>query len=359
VRTICSIAVVIALFSEAWCAPAAESPQDVLAGHGLREEGGRWILSEERRLTRLFARFDEALREYYSTGKAWRQQIQQVDAVEAELAALNEKYQEIDGQRQRAANPLLQQQLEHQQGIVSQRLGELQLALKKLQSASDSPLYDAARQHAQARSDLAAIAAAQQGTRNRLLTQYETLARLADVELALAEIRASTDQDLRLGLSEAIGESFESASSRAAKALADAELPLVTSGKHVQLVAMLNERPITFLIDEDQPHTLLPLSQSERLGLAATSPAPGHELEWEQLPFGEQELRAARVQVDTLQIGDAMLRGVAIFVAAGEHADLGPRLGIELIDRLALRVDRGHARITVGREPSADQDATE
>lgn len=340
---------------------AAQSPEELLARHGLREEeeSGRWVIAEQRRVARLLARFDEQLREYYRTAKAWRQQIQRVDALEKDIRTYEEKYAEVDRQRQRAGNLLAQQQLAQQQGLLSQRLGDLRLALRRLQNDGDSPLYDAAREHANVRFELTATEAALLDAQRHLEERYEALSANAEIAQSLADLQAETGRAAQLGRADQVRARVEAAESRAAKALAGLEFPLVSGGGHARLGMVVNGRTATFLIDDANPQTLLPLAQAERLGLLAGSARTGENPAWQSLQYGDEELRGMPLEVKAVQVGDVALHDVTVFVTDRKHAGLGPRIGHDLVDRLDLKIDRGRARITIGEPSSADRNAVE
>lgn len=329
-------------------APAEESPREVLQRHGLREENGKWISAEERRLTRLLERVDERLREFHRTSAEWRKQIQRVETLEKEVTSLESQYEQVDQRRILAGSLLAKQQFQELQGRLTQRIGELRLELKRLQSEEESKLYETARQHALARGELTASVVALSAAFSRVATEYASLGNLEDVEQALAALPGPPRAAHTIGSADAYGDQVKRAEKRAAEALAGVEFPLVTRGGTALLSILVNGTPSTFAIDDKQRETLLPIAQAVRLGLFEDIPT-----EWQTIRYGEHELKAVPIVLPSLQVGDATLDKVRAVVTGHEHEELGARLGSDVVDRLGLKIDRDHARILV-RPPSSD-----
>ena len=140
------------------------------------------------------------------------------------------------------------------------------------------------------------------------------MAGLPEVAQALAELRSVAGTGFQLGSIEEFKESVDSLRSKAAKSLLGSEFPLLVSHGHARLGAAINGRPATFLIDQEHPQTLVPLGQAERLGIGygpaetgGESPPASDDVAWEIIEYGDGELRAAAVTLESLQIGDVTL----------------------------------------------------
>jgi predicted aspartyl protease len=182
---------------------------------------------------------------------------------------------------------------------------------------------------------------------------------LTQVARALAELRTANGAEVRLGNANGTQAQVEAATERADKALAGYEFPLMDGGEHPRLGLLVNGQPATFLIDDANPQTVLPLDQAERLGLVTGAEALDDDSAWVALPYREVELRVRPAKLRTIRIGDVTLRDVAVFIIDQSHTDLGPRLGSDLIDQLDLQIDRGRAQIKIGRSSSAERKAVE
>lgn len=329
-------------------AASAEPPEQVLASYALRVEGDTWVLPEHNRLHRLLQRFEGQLRTFHKTEQAWREQIAHIDSLEKQLQQLETRHEESSRLlQQQGGNPLVQQQLQEQQGNLSKRIFELRLALKKRQNVEQSDLYTAARRHAAARAELLATTAAIDEAHHRLTERYESLAGSAAVQQALSDLRAATGGNDVLATAEPQQRDVEGAANLAAKFLATRDLPLLLSGGDVQLDALAAGKPTTFTLDQARPQTLIPLSHAVRLGISI-----GDAPLWQTLPYGDRKLRHCSVRLAALQVGDIVLRDVEVYVTAAEDSDLGLRLGTDVLDRIGLQIDRGRARIEVGNSPA-------
>lgn len=324
-------------------ASAAESPEDRLARFGLRRHGHTWIHAEEQRLVRLLKRCQEQTRKFRTSAQAWNDQIQRTNVLEKQLTKLETQYEENRRLlQQRAGNLVALQQLQEYRGQLSKRLGEIRLLLKRHHSEDESELYETARNHAAQRAELMAISTALRNAYGRLQRRYQSLEQVEEVQRALAELRASTGPRQELGTAAPYGEQAASAWKQASKLLHAPELPLLLSGGHVQVDILVDSAPATFVLDDAHAKTLVPLTQAERLGILQDG-----DVIWRPLPYGERQIRVCSATIKEMRIGSATLQNVHAYVTAAEHADLGARLGSEVLDQVNWKVDRSRAQIVV------------
>ena len=324
-------------------AGAADTAGQVLEGYGLRSDGQTWVLPEHGRLRHLMHRFDAQLRAFHKTQQAWQEQIEQIDALEKQLQQLETGYEESRRLLQKqSGNLIVQQQIQEQRGNLSQRIGELRLALKKRQNEETSDLYKAARRHAAARAELLSTTSAIDETYRRLAERYKSLAASASVRQALRELRTATGLEHALASATSLGPDVEAAVRRAGRALDSGELPLLLSGGEVKVDVLAGGKPTSFAVDEDKPQTLVPLSHAERIGISL-----GDAALWQKVVYGDRTLRLCAARLATLKIGGVTLRDAEVYVSATDGADLGLRLGSDLLDQFKLTIDRGRARIEI------------
>jgi hypothetical protein len=331
------------------CALAADSPEQVLARHSLKQVNGLWQIAFVSRIAERAQAAERLERRASELRKHIDKILDHNERMSAQLAVLSAEQKRLrelrevakDGSSERKA---LDEQIK-QHGTAIDQLKKAIVPEDKL--GATMPLKGLVMELVGVRAELAFHLLAARRRIAELPTQYASLQANRDVSTALAALEPPGQlAPLRSFASESRG------LDRIEKQVFTSELPLFREDKRWRITGIANaELPLTFSLYQRNDVTIITQSMAESLGLEVPKKASRDR----QLADGPS-VKVTPVKLASLRFGQHVLQDVEVFVLAPEHENLGARISHSAFRGLRVRIIP--ERLLLLLEPGESRDAS-
>jgi len=327
---------------------AADTPEQILAAHGLKNSNGVWyalgdfeipdrvqtIERLERRLHDLRKQRDWLLEQ----NESMKAQLDKLTAAQKPLREARDGTKSGSPQRKR-----LDEEIKKQTAAIEQ-LKKSIVSPDKL--GATMPLKGVVMDLVAVRSDLAFHLLAIQRQIEELPAAYENLRKNAAVTAALASLQSPG----QLAPSKAYANELRTLTRIERLVFTDA-LPVYREKKQLRIMALANEElPITFSLYETSEPTVITHNMAESLGLALDARAR-RVLKLD----GKRDVKIYPAKLATLRLGRHLFKDLDVVVLPPEHENLGARIALTSLQGVRARVVAERLQLRLERVDENDE----
>ena len=318
---------------------AGDSPEQVLADHGLKPSGNLWYAASDQRITDRVQMAERLERRVVELRKHVDRMLDQNELMKSDLANRTavQKLRREARNRLKEGSPerkRLDDEIKNQDSAIEELKKHI-VPADKLGAAV--PLKPAVMELVGARSELAFHLLS---ARRRIGQLPELYAGLRKNDRVLAAL-ASLEPPGQLGDARAFANETRSLE-RMESLIFTGELPFYREDKRMRVTGIANEElPITFTFYESSEPTVITHSMAESLGLEiAGKPRKERRID-------DRQVKVTPVQLNSLRLGEHVLRDVDALVLAPDHENLGARIGLPAMKGLRVRVIPERLRVQI------------
>jgi hypothetical protein len=331
------------------CAQAGDSPEQVLARHGLKQVNGVWQIAGVQRITERVQLAERLERRASELRKRIDDMLDHNERMNVQLAAHTTAQKLLRDRREATKDgsperKRFDEQI-NQHGTAIDQLKKAIVPDDKL--GGTMPLKGMVMELVGVRSELAFHLLAARRRIEELHVQFKGLESDVEVTAALAVLQPPGQlAPLRTFASEI--RSLD----RTEKLAFTSDLPLYREDKRWRVTGIANEElPLTFSLYQRSDMTTITHSMAQSLGLEL----PKKLRKDRQLVDGPH-VRVIPAKLASLRFGQHVLRDVEVFVLAPENENLGARISHAAFRDLKVRVNQ--ERLLLQLEPKATSDGT-
>lgn len=309
---------------------AAESPDQVLQQHGLKQAGGLWHLSSDLGVAERVQTAERLERRFHDLRKQIDTLLDYNERMKAQLAALNAAQKGARAARKTVKGDSPEQKLWDeqikQQGAVIDQLKKSIVPVEKL--GATMPLKALVMELVGVRSEAAFHVLSARRHIQQAPDRDEALRTNAEIVAALAALQPPGD----LAPPRTYANEVRSLE-RIDKTIFTDELPLFREGKAWRVTGIANdELPMTFTFYDSTEPAVITRSMADALGLdLAKKPKVEHQL-------GKANVKVTTTRLESLRFGRHVLHDVVVLVLSPENENQGARIGLGVFRNLRVRV---------------------